>query len=67
MPIIVAAIMSLLMLCLGNPRQMLGMPLGSQGGSGENFTISQPQVVGTNPVFNKSPQEGEWLCACANE
>jgi len=56
-PIIVAIIMGLIMMCLGNPRQMMGMPLSLSPDFGRQE--EGPQVMGSNPVYNqKYPQEG---------
>jgi len=59
-PIIVAIIMGLLMMCLGNPRQMLGMPL-SEGN--QSLHPQAPEAIGDNPVFNhKFSPEGQHPC-----
>ncbi|KAF5842839.1 hypothetical protein DUNSADRAFT_4723 [Dunaliella salina] len=56
-PIVVAIIMGLIMMCLGNPRQMMGMPLSL--GPANAIQPNSPQVVGDNPVFNnKFPPDG---------
>lgn len=50
--------MGLIMMCLGNPRQMMGMPL-CLSPDVAGHPPSSPPVMDENPVFQKFPPEGE--------